>query len=255
MREAIKIRKAEEASGLSEVSLRDGTPGPRDFAFAVTTRRRYLARIAGAVRLDPSTPFECADRLTLEPTKLARAAADAGAAAIAIGTDARLFGGSIADLYAVGRSLAAPVLRLDYAVDPRQLYASRAAGADAVLVSAGMLDAPHLIRLQECAQSLQVRIVFESRDEEDLSRALQVPGAVHGLGDLTGETGAWDVARVLALAARLPPRTTAIALSGVRSDADLGALEGKIDAALVTAPWLSAVDPILAAPAWFTEAT
>lgn len=249
MREAVKIRKAEEASGLSEVSVRELRPSPRDFQFAISSRRAYVVRIAGVLRCDPSLGFRRSD---LDVTSLAHAAALAGAGAVAIGTDLHLFGGRIDELHAVAGALTVPVLRLDYALDVRQLYTSRLAHADAVLVSAGMLDVPHLLRLQEAARSMGMQVVFESRDEADLARALQVNGAIHGLGDLTGETGLWEPARVLALVQQIPARSTVIALSGVRTAADLNALHGHVDAALITAPWLGAPDPLSAA-ALFAE--
>ena len=250
MREAVKIRKAHEASGLAEVSLRNMAPSRRDFHFAVSSRRAYVVRIAGVVRSDPSQRFS---RPELDLVALAAAAAQAGAGAVAFGTDAQLFGGRLHELHAAAAQIDAPVLRLDYALDPRQFYASRQSHADAVLVSAGMLDVRHLVALHEAARALDMHVVFESRDESDLARALQIGGAIHGIGDLTGETGPWDAARVLALAARVPPRATVIALSGVRGLADLDALHGHVDAALLTEAWLREGDPAAGAADWFAE--
>ena len=209
-----------------------------------------MVRIAGVVRVDPSLRFV---RRDLDLTRLAAAASRAGAGAVAFGTDAQLFGARLDELQAAARLVDAPVLRLDYAIDARQLYIARLAHADAVLVSAGMLDVPHLVRLRDAARALGMDVVFESRDEADLARAVQVAGAIHGIGDLCGETAPFTVERVLALATHVPPRSTLIALSGVSSAADLARLEGHVDAALITAPWLAEDDPARAAQGWFSE--
>jgi indole-3-glycerol phosphate synthase len=250
MREQVKIRKAEEASALGEVSVRDVRPSMRDFHFAVMSRKAYVVPIAGVVRRDPPTGIW---RRELDLQALARAAEGAGASALAVGTDGPLFGGTIEDLHALGRELLVPVLRLDYVLDPRQLYASRLAGADAVLISAGMLEVPQLTALVQAAQAMHMHVVLEARDEADLARAREVPSAILGFGDLTGETRPWDPSRVLGLVAQAPQRATLIALCGVRDKADLEALHGKVDAALVSSAWLEAEDPAAAAASWFGE--
>ena len=45
MRESIKIRKAEEATALGEISVRDLRPSNRDFHFAVMSRRSFVVLI------------------------------------------------------------------------------------------------------------------------------------------------------------------------------------------------------------------
>jgi indole-3-glycerol phosphate synthase len=204
------------------------------------SRKSYVVLVAGLVRRDPSAGFERAD---LDLAALADAAEQGGAPALAVGTDGPLFGVGLDELHRIAPHRKVPVLRLDYVLDVRQLYASRLAGADAVLVSAGMLETPHLERLVQAARSMHMHAVVESRDQSDLARALPVAGAIHGLGDLTGETGTWDVTRLVSLAAQVPARVTSVALSGVRSREDVAALHGKVDAALVTAPWLGVPDP------------
>jgi indole-3-glycerol phosphate synthase len=239
-REIVRLRKAEEATALGEVSIRDLQPSRRDFRYAVMSRRSYLVLVAGVVRCDPSAAWARED---LDLVALAHQAEEAGAAAVAIGTDAALFGGDIGALHATSRSLRVPVLRLDYVLDLTQIQTSRLAGADAVLVSAGMLARRDLNRLHEAARALEMHVVLEARDETELERAVAVPGAIIGLGDLTGETGRWSGEQVLALADRAPERATLLALCGVRGRADLELFQGRLDAALVTAAWLGADDP------------
>lgn len=250
-RERVKIRKAEEATALLELTVLEPTRTfhPRDFTFAVATRRSYVARIAAVVRcLHPG--FGNAD---LDVAALAAHVQNTDAAAIALGADGQLFGVSREEAHGFARTLARPVLWLDYCVDARQLQIACNAGADAVLVSAGMMGAPHLRLLVDHARSVGVAVVLESRDEADVVRASTVPHALHGLGDLSGEIDDYPPERIASLAAQLPANTVKLALSGVRTLADLEALKGHVDAALIGAPWLSAPDPLAAASAWFEE--
>ena len=248
-RERVKIRKAEEANALLDLTALEPNRrfDPRDFTFAVATRGAYLARIAGLFRRE-SGRFE---RPELEVEALARHLDTTDAVAIALGADSQLFGVSREEIHPFARTLRLPILWLDYCVDARQIQTARNSGADAVVVSAGMMGAPHLRRLVDEARAVGMAVVLESRDEADVVRAATVPHALHGLGDLSGEVADYPPDRIAALAAELPKGTVKLALTGVRGEQDLTDLRGVVDAAVIGRPWLSSPDPTEAADLWF----
>ena len=111
-----------------------GLPPARDLAAAL--RSRVAAIIAEVKRSSPSAGA-IADR---DPADQARAYEEAGAAAVSVLTEPHHFSGSLADLRTARMAVQVPVLRKDFLFDPYQVTQSRAAGADAVLLIAAILD-------------------------------------------------------------------------------------------------------------------
>src|SRR5574344_2685089 len=60
----------------------------------------------------------------------------AGASAVSILTDEKLFGGSLSDIKSVRNAVGIPILRKDFIIDAYQLYQAKKIGADAVLLIA-----------------------------------------------------------------------------------------------------------------------
>src|SRR5205823_9050671 len=103
-------------------------------------------------------------------------------------------------------SVSVPVLRADLMLEEFQIYESRAAGADAVLLHAGALSPELLARLAQAAQGTHMTacIVCETQEQVSQAAALRAP--------------------VVALAPGLvaPPRTLVLALApGPRAHAAL----------------------------------
>src|SRR6516225_11613946 len=109
-------------------------PAARDFEARLRARRPAI--IAEVKRASPSK----GDILPgLNPGALARDYAEAGAACILVLTD-RHFKGTLEDLCAVRAAVELPLLRKDFMFDAYQVYETRAAGADCILLIAAMLS-------------------------------------------------------------------------------------------------------------------
>ncbi len=85
----------------------------------------------------------------------------AGAAAVSVLTDEKYFRGSLDDLVAVRAAVGAPVLRKEFIVDEYQLWESRAAGADAVLLIVAALDQEALSDLTHAAKAIGLATLVE----------------------------------------------------------------------------------------------
>lgn len=103
-----------------------------------------------------------------DPTLIAPAYGQAGAAALSILTDEPFFGGTLADLAAVRRLVSLPLLRKDFIIDPYQLLQACLAGADAVLLIAACLTPEESLALTEEAHALGMEVLLEVHTEEEL---------------------------------------------------------------------------------------
>ncbi len=166
-----------------------------------------LAVIAEVKRASPSRGALAPG---LDAAAQARAYEQAGADAVSVLTEPTRFAGSLADLEAVARSVAVPVLRKDFIVDPYQVWEAAAAGAAAVLLIVAALDGDELAALLgECAAT-GLDALVEVHDEDDLLRAELAGARLVGINNRDLRTLAVDLATTERLAplasARHAPR-------------------------------------------------
>lgn len=94
-----------------------------------------------------------------------------GVRSVSVLTEERHFGGSLADLTAVKRSLPhLSVLRKDFLLDLEDIEVSYRAGADAVLLIASVLSAQRLRELYERSRELGLSALVELHSEEDVEK-------------------------------------------------------------------------------------
>lgn len=211
---------------------------PRDFRLAL--RRRGVALIAECKERSPSGGLL---QRPYDPVRLAERYAANGAAAVSVLTEPEFFGGSLDHLQAVRAAVEVPVLCKDFIIDPVQVLAARAVGADAVLLIVGVLDDRALQDLQALATGLAMQVVVEVHSEEEVDRALRADAMIIGINnrDLTKmKTERETTARLRPL---IPAGRVVISESGIESRADVDEL-GRlgVDAVLVGESLLRAAD-------------
>jgi indole-3-glycerol phosphate synthase len=152
-------------------------PRPRDFVAALRCRKPAI--IAEVKRASPSKGDIFPG---LDPAGVARDYQVAGAAAVSVLTD-RHFKGSLADLTSVRSVVDLPILRKDFVYDPYQLYQTRAAGADCVLLIIAMLRAEQLQVLAGLANELGLAALVEVHNSEEFSRAGELGAELIGINN------------------------------------------------------------------------
>jgi indole-3-glycerol phosphate synthase len=200
--------------------LRDAPP-VRDFRAALE-RPTGVQVIAEVKKASPSAGILRAD---FDPVAIARTYAAHGAAAISVLTDEPFFQGHLAYLTAIRAAVTPPVLRKDFILDRYQLLEARAAGADAVLLIAELLDAATLPRLLGEAHDLGLQALVEFYDRENLPRVLASGARVVGVNNRDLRTFVTRLEHTLEVAAAASSRCCLVSESGIRTHQDLQRLE------------------------------
>jgi indole-3-glycerol phosphate synthase len=179
-----------------------------------------------------------------DPAALASDYEAGGARVISVLTEARRFGGSLADLAAVRSAVQVPVLCKDFVVGSYQLWEARAHGADVALLIVAALEQNALISLVERAASIGLLPLVEVHDEDELVRALDAGARVIGVNARDLATLEVDRGVFARLAPLIPPGIVKIAESGVRGPHDLLAYAAAgADAVLVGESLVTDKDP------------
>ena len=167
-----------------------------------------------------------------------------GAAALSVLTDEEYFGGSLGDLAGVRGLVEIPVLRKDFVIDESQVYETRAAGADAILLIVRILDDDRLRSLRTLAEELGMSALVEAHDGEEVERGLGAGAGLLGINNRNLRTFETRIEVTLSLAARIPPNVVLVSESGIHTAADVCTVgERGVDAVLVGESLLRQEDP------------
>ena len=204
----------------------------RDAALSRTDRRDFTAALRAA-RTD-TTPAIIAEFKrrspssgdidpAADPTVVAAAYERGGAAALSVLTEPAKFGGSLDDLRAAREACALPALCKDFIVDAYQIWEAAAAGADAVLLIAALLDDNLLRGLFALASALQVAPLVEVHDEADVRRVVALGAGLIGVNNRDLRTFVVDMGTAGRIGRLVPPDRMLVAESGYRSAEDIAA--------------------------------
>jgi indole-3-glycerol phosphate synthase len=203
---------------------------PRDFRAAITGRDR-IRLIAEMKKASPSAGVIRED---FDPVELAALCEKAGAAAISVLTDARFFQGSLDYLAAVKARVGIPVLRKEFVIDEYQVYESRAAAADALLLIVRALSVSELKRLRELTRELGMHALVEVHSEREVETALDAGAEIVGINNRDLDTFKTDISTTVRLRELLRDETTVVSESGISTPDDVELLErAGVDAVLV----------------------
>jgi indole-3-glycerol phosphate synthase len=190
-----------------------------DFTAALVPRPPERVRLIAEVK--KASPSAGVLNASLDPVAQARVYAAGGAAAISVLTDEQYFRGHLDDLVAVRTAVSVPLLRKEFIVDEYQLWESRAAGADAVLLIVAALERPTLRDLVQAAKGVGLATLVEVHDAAELDVALSVDAPVIGVNNRDLRTLTTSLAPSLAVLPRIPPGRLAVSESGIASRADV----------------------------------
>lgn len=217
-RSELAALKARRPLGGLVAACRDLVPA-RDFETALRPAAGDRVRLIAEVKR--ASPSQGLFRADLDPIAQASVYAGAGAASVSVLTDARYFHGSLDDLARVRTAVSIPVLRKEFIVDEYQLWESREAGADAVLLIVAALEDAALRDLLDTAKGAGLASLVEVHTAAELDRALRLGAPVIGVNNRDLQTLTTSLEPSLALLPQIPPGPVAVSESGLASGADV----------------------------------
>ena len=235
-----EIARAQERSPLHRVEALARSAAPvRDFVGALRAKRPAV--IAEVKKASPSRGVL---RAEFDPAAIARSYQAGGAACLSVLTDAQFFQGALGDLAAARGACALPVLRKDFLIEAYQVFESRAAGADCILLIAACLKKDEMLELERVAQRLGLAVLVEVHDADELETALALRTPLIGINNRNLKTFDTRLETTLELLPRIPDARLVVTESGILSPADVTRMrEAGVNAFLVGEAFMRSPDP------------
>jgi len=231
----IADKKAEVERGQSQRSLEElkaqvlSMPKCHNFYKAVTKpNSRGLNVIAEVKKASPSAGVIRED---FDPVAIARTYQRCGADAISVLTDEKYFQGRLEYISQIKEVVDLPILRKDFIIDIWQVYESRVAGADAILLIAEALTPGELMDLMIAAAELTLTVLLEVHEADTLLAVRSLIGfpkkgySVLGINNRNLATMQVDLGTSCRLAGLLDNKNELVAESGIRTRADVEKLK------------------------------
>lgn len=169
--------------------------------------------------IKPKSPSHGA--LTADPLSIADRYAKTPINCISVLTDERYFGGSLDLLTAVRARVPQTIFRKEFVVDVYQIYETAAAGADAVLLIASVLDEPTLTTCIRACDACGLGYLVEVHTAEEVASALRVGARVIGINNRNLDTLAIDLNTTETLIKMIPPSMPVVSESGIETVSDV----------------------------------
>lgn len=221
-----EVTRAKAAVSISELKARisDLEDVPRGF-------ERHLREAAASdwtaiiAEVKKGSPSRGLIRRDFDPLEIAEIYQNNGATCLSVLTDEQFFMGHLRFLALIRETVSLPLLRKDFICDPYQIYEARAAGADAILLIAAMLDLHQLSEFHAIAREIHLDVLLEVHDEEEMETALQTDCTLIGVNNRNLRTFETDLGTTGRLARMMPAERLLVAESGIINRADIVRLQ------------------------------
>ncbi|OGA39636.1 MAG: indole-3-glycerol-phosphate synthase [Betaproteobacteria bacterium RIFCSPLOWO2_12_FULL_62_13] len=241
---AEEVARAGAAKPLAEIrAAAYAAAPPREFVGALRAKLD-AGRPAVIAEIKKASPSKGVLRENFEPAEIAQSYERHGAACLSVPTDAQFFQGSIPHMMQARAACRLPVLRKDFMIDPYQVYESRAAGADCILLIVAALEAPRMRELEAVARGLGLAVLVEVHDSEELAKALELETPLIGVNNRNLRTFETRLDTTLGLLDRIPRERLVITESGIHAPKDVKTMrEAGVNCFLVGEAFMRAAKP------------
>lgn len=216
-----EVKKAKSIKSIkdleSEINL---VNDERDFLNAIISKHeKKLSAVIAEIK--KASPSKGVIRSDFNPSLIAKSYEDGGAACLSVLTDVDYFQGNLGYLKEVKAACQLPVLRKDFIIDPYQIYESKSAGADCILLIAAALELDQMKEFEEIASTLNMNVLVESHNLEELNNALQLKTHLIGINNRNLKTFDVSLDTTFDLKKEIPQDRIVITESGIFTHDDL----------------------------------
>lgn len=241
---AEEVARAQAGKTLAAVQAEARAASPaRDFVGSL--RAKVAAGLPAVIaEIKKASPSKGVLRDVFEPAAIASSYEQHGAACLSVLTDGQFFCGKIKDLQDARSACSLPVLRKDFMVEPYQIYESRAAGADCILLIVAALELARMQELEAIAHELGLGVLVEVHDGGELDQALRLKTPLIGINNRNLSTFETRLDTTLGLLARVPQDRLVVTESGILKPEDVKLMqESKVNCFLVGEAFMRAAEP------------
>ncbi|MGB9080817.1 MAG: indole-3-glycerol phosphate synthase TrpC [Desulfuromonadaceae bacterium] len=178
-------------------------------------------RTAIIAEVKKGSPSRGVIREDFDPLEIAGIYRDNGATCLSVLTDEQFFLGQLRYLNLIREAVSLPLLRKDFICDPYQIFEARAAGADAILLIAAMLDLNQLREFRAVAKEMNLDVLLEVHDEVEMEAALQTDCTMIGVNNRNLRTFVTDLGTTGRLARMMPADRLLVSESGINNRDDI----------------------------------
>jgi indole-3-glycerol phosphate synthase len=190
----------------------------KPFAFREAIAKEGLNVIAEIKSASPSAGSIVEDP---DVESIAREYRLGGAAAMSVVTEPEFFRGSREWIVRAKTASALPVVMKDFVVEASQIVRGIAAGADAVLLLASLLDGAQIRDFVALVEAYGCDALVEVHDERELERAVEGGARIIGVNNRDLRDFRVDLGTSERLGALMPAGAIRVAESGIRTRGDV----------------------------------
>lgn len=199
------------------------SPATRDFTAALLNHlsAQEAAVIAEIKKASPSLGLI---RKDYDVESLAKDYEEGGAVALSVVTTPYYFEGDLTDLKKVKNVTRLPILRKDFIIDSYQVYESRLAGADAILLIASILEKEEMEALEMLANELELAVLAEIHNKSELIKVQNLNTPFLGVNNRNLKTLTMEKNLALKIKPQVSKKIHLIAESGIKDRNDITTL-------------------------------
>lgn len=211
-----------------------------NFAFEKALKKPGMAFICECKKASPSKGLIASDFPYLQ---IAKAYEAAGADCISVLTEPKWFLGRDDHLKEIATAVSIPCLRKDFVVDEYMIYEAKGLGAAAVLLICSILSEEKIKDYIAICDCLGLSALVEAHNQEEVAMALRAGARIIGVNNRNLKDFSVDADNSRRLRALIPHDVLFVSESGVKTAADIAALDAiGADAVLIGETLMRATD-------------